>query len=86
MLTSLRFSALGALLVAGTVAGCAMPQSSSPGYGSAQSPSAGYDLRAQPTPYTGHILSKCDDLTDAFQRSNCHVMDREEIENRERES
>ena len=86
MLSSLRLPALATLLLAGAVTGCAMPQSSSPGYGSGQSPSAGFNLRAQPAPYTGHILSKCDDLTDAFQRSNCHVMEREEIEKHERES
>ena len=74
MFDSFRLPAVAALLLAGAVVGCSGPQSSSPGVSVAQSSSPG----ARIVPYTGRILSACDDLINMDQRSLCYMREEHE--------
>ena len=76
MVYSIRLPAVAALLLAGAVVGCSGPQSSSPGASVAQSSSPG----ARIAPYTGRILSACDDITNPDQRTLCYMREQEDAE------
>ena len=74
MVHSIRLPAIAALLLAGAVVGCSGPQSASPGTSVAQSSSPGTRI----VPYTGRILTACDDLTNLNQRTLCYMREQQE--------
>ena len=78
MLKHVRLSAIAVVLLAGTVVGCASPQSASPG-ASAQTAAAapgymvapGYVSGKAILPYNGRIQSKCEHVANETQRNGC---------------
>ena len=72
MLNSFRIGAASVVVLAGLVAGCAGPQQTA----STQGMAGGHEVAA--SSFKRPYLSKCDEMTDDYQRQSCYAVEREE--------